>query len=68
LNPDQSEGSGILAGGDWVVGRTKMIDVYPGQDSLANSIRETSGAGLQKQSWPIHPMSNLLSYRFKTPL
>jgi hypothetical protein len=68
LNPDQPERSGILAGGDWIVDRTKMTDVYPGQDRLANIIGETSSAGLQKQSWSIHPMSNLLSYRSKTPL
>jgi hypothetical protein len=45
LNPDQSERSGILAGGNWIVDRTKMIDVYPAQDSLANIIRETSSNG-----------------------
>jgi len=49
LNPDQSEGSDILAGSNWIVDRTKMIDVYPGQDRLANIIRETSSAGLQNK-------------------
>lgn len=39
LNPDQSERSGILAGGNWIVDRPKIIDVYPAQDSLANILR-----------------------------
>ena len=45
MNPDQSERSGILAGGNWIVDRTKMIDVYPAQDSLANIICKTSSNG-----------------------
>jgi hypothetical protein len=27
---------GILAGGNWILDRTKIIDVYPVQDALAN--------------------------------
>lgn len=42
LNSDQSERSGILAGGNWIIDRPKIIDVYPAQDSLANILRETS--------------------------
>jgi sugar/nucleoside kinase (ribokinase family) len=45
LSPDQSERSGILAGGNWIVDRPKIIDVYRAQDSLANIIRETSSNG-----------------------
>jgi hypothetical protein len=37
--------SGILAGGNWIVDRTKIIDVYPVQDSLANILQETSSNG-----------------------
>jgi sugar/nucleoside kinase (ribokinase family) len=45
LNPAQSERRGILAGGNWIVDRPKIIDVYPVQDSLANILRETSSNG-----------------------
>jgi sugar/nucleoside kinase (ribokinase family) len=33
--------SGILAGGNWILDRTKIIDVYPAQDALANILAET---------------------------
>ena len=33
--------SGILAGGNWILDRTKIIDVYPVQDALANILAET---------------------------
>jgi len=39
LNPAQSERRGILAGGNWIVDRPKIIDVYPVQDSLANILQ-----------------------------
>jgi sugar/nucleoside kinase (ribokinase family) len=39
------ERSGILAGGNWIVDRTKIIDVYPAQDALANILQETSSNG-----------------------
>ena len=42
MNPAQSERRGILAGGNWIVDRPMIIDVYPVQDSLANILRETS--------------------------
>jgi len=45
LNPARSERRGILAGGNWIVDRPKIIDVYPVQDSLANILRETSSNG-----------------------
>jgi hypothetical protein len=32
--------SGILAGGNWILDRTKIIDVYPVQDALANILAE----------------------------
>ena len=37
--------SGILAGGNWILDRTKIIDVYPVQDALANILSETSCNG-----------------------
>ena len=36
---------GILAGGNWILDRTKIIDVYPAQDALANILGETSSNG-----------------------
>ena len=39
MNPAQSERRGILAGGNWIVDRPKIIDVYPVQDSLANILQ-----------------------------
>jgi hypothetical protein len=40
-----TERSGILAGGNWIVDRTKMIDCYPAQDALANIMQEASSTG-----------------------
>ena len=37
--PPESERRGILAGGNWIVDRPKIIDVYPVQDSLANILQ-----------------------------
>jgi sugar/nucleoside kinase (ribokinase family) len=37
--------NGVLAGGNWIVDRPKIIDVYPAQDALANILQETSGNG-----------------------
>ena len=37
--------NGILAGGNWILDRTKIIDVYPVQDALANILAETSCNG-----------------------
>jgi sugar/nucleoside kinase (ribokinase family) len=45
LNADSPERSGILAGGNWIVDRPKIIDIYPAQDALANILRETSSNG-----------------------
>jgi sugar/nucleoside kinase (ribokinase family) len=37
--------SGILAGGNWIVDKFKIIDVYPQEDALANILEETTGNG-----------------------
>ncbi len=37
--------NGILAGGNFILDRTKIIDVYPAQDALANILAETSCNG-----------------------
>jgi sugar/nucleoside kinase (ribokinase family) len=40
-----TERSGILAGGNWIVDRAKIIDLYPAQDALANILQETLSNG-----------------------
>jgi sugar/nucleoside kinase (ribokinase family) len=37
--------SGIIAGGNWIIDRLKIVDVYPEQDALANIISESVGNG-----------------------
>ncbi|HEY8965507.1 MAG TPA: carbohydrate kinase family protein [Candidatus Methylacidiphilales bacterium] len=37
--------SGILAGGNWIVDKLKLVDVYPQQDALANIVGESVGNG-----------------------
>lgn len=37
--------NGVIAGGNWIVDRPKIIDVYPAQDTLANILQETSSNG-----------------------
>ena len=40
-----SRRNGVLAGGSWVLDRTKIIDSYPAQDSLATILEEGSSNG-----------------------
>jgi sugar/nucleoside kinase (ribokinase family) len=42
---DSARRNGILAGGNWIVDRPKIIDLYPAQDTLANILQETSSNG-----------------------
>lgn len=37
--------NGILAGGNWLLDYTKIIDAYPAQDTLVNILGETSSNG-----------------------
>jgi sugar/nucleoside kinase (ribokinase family) len=37
--------SGILAGGNWIVDKLKIIDTYPQQDALANILSQSVGNG-----------------------
>jgi len=34
------ERAGIIAGGNWIIDHVKTVDVYPGQDALANILHE----------------------------
>jgi sugar/nucleoside kinase (ribokinase family) len=36
---------GVLAAGNWIIDHTKIIDVYPAQDTLCNVLSETDGNG-----------------------
>lgn len=37
--------SGILAGGNWIVDKLKVVDFYPQQDALANILAQSEGNG-----------------------
>ena len=37
--------SGILAGGNWIIDRVKMVDAYPGLEQLANIKSQHMGTG-----------------------
>ncbi|MDE3068048.1 MAG: carbohydrate kinase family protein [Verrucomicrobiota bacterium] len=37
--------SGILAGGNWIVDKLKLVDTWPQQDALANILSESVGNG-----------------------
>lgn len=43
--PSASKRRGILAGGNWIIDRVKLIDVYPGPETLANILSESQGTG-----------------------
>ena len=40
-----SKRSGILAGGNWIIDRVKMVDAYPGLEQLANIKSQHMGTG-----------------------
>jgi sugar/nucleoside kinase (ribokinase family) len=56
--------SGILAGGNWIVDHTKIIDVYPAQDALANILAETSSNG----GGPYNVLKDLVRLQAPFPL
>jgi len=37
--------NGIIAGGNWIVDRIKVIDRWPAQDALASILRQSTGSG-----------------------
>src|SRR5258706_8290525 len=41
----QAARRGLLAGGNWIVDRVKIIDVFPRPEQLANILSETQGTG-----------------------
>src|SRR5213596_956765 len=40
-----SAGSGVLAGGNWIIDQVKLIDVYPQPEQLANIGSQAQGTG-----------------------
>lgn len=40
-----SSRSGIVAGGNWIVDKLKVVDFYPQQDALANILSQSEGNG-----------------------
>jgi sugar/nucleoside kinase (ribokinase family) len=59
-----SRRNGVLAGGSWVLDRTKIIDFYPAQDALANILAETSSNG----GGPYNVLIDLARLRAPFPL
>ena len=48
--------SGIIAGGNWIIDRLKIVDIYPEQDALANIIRSRSATeAVPSTFWSISP-------------
>jgi len=45
MNAPINARSGLLAGGNWIVDKLKVIDVFPQQDALANILEESTGNG-----------------------
>ncbi|HVU27927.1 MAG TPA: carbohydrate kinase family protein [Verrucomicrobiae bacterium] len=55
---------GIVAGGNWIVDRVKVIDEWPAQDSLATIIKESDGNG----GCPYNVLKNLAKLNCGFPL
>jgi len=45
LDAQVNEKNGIVCAGNWVLGRVKIIDNWPGEGELADILEETSGLG-----------------------
>jgi sugar/nucleoside kinase (ribokinase family) len=56
--------SGILAGGNWIVDKLKLIDTYPHQDALANILSESIANG----GSPFNILIDLTNLGAKFPL
>jgi sugar/nucleoside kinase (ribokinase family) len=64
MNTKMSIGSGILAGGNWIVDKLKFIDAYPQEDALANIIFESTSNG----GSPFNVLIDLARLEAKFPL
>jgi sugar/nucleoside kinase (ribokinase family) len=56
--------NGVLAGGNWILDRTKIVDVYPAQDALANILGEASSNG----GGPFNALKDLARLQAPFPL
>ena len=56
--------SGILAAGNWIVDKLKVVDTYPQQDALANILSESVGNG----GSPFNVLVNLARLKAPFPL
>jgi sugar/nucleoside kinase (ribokinase family) len=56
--------NGVLAGGSWILDRTKIVDVYPAQDALANILGEASSNG----GGPFNALKDLARLQAPFPL
>ncbi len=41
----ENTGTGILAGGNWIIDNVKIVDVYPKEEKLANILKESTSNG-----------------------
>lgn len=55
---------GVLAGGNWIVDKLKIIDRYPQQDALSNILNESVGNG---GSWKPPSRWRALAWSATTP-
>lgn len=60
----QTSRHGILAGGNWIIDRVKVIDVYPSQERLANILSESLSHG----GAPFNVLKALNKMAFDFPL
>jgi sugar/nucleoside kinase (ribokinase family) len=56
--------SGIIAGGNWLIDRVKVIDAWPAQDTLATILSESRGNG----GGPYNVLKNLARLGARFPL
>ncbi|HEY1010221.1 MAG: carbohydrate kinase family protein [Daejeonella sp.] len=60
----ENTGTGILAGGNWIIDNVKLVDVYPKEEKLANILRESTSNG----GAPYNVLKALSKMGFRFPL
>jgi sugar/nucleoside kinase (ribokinase family) len=64
MSADPVSRSGVIAGGNWIVDHTKIIDSWPPEDSLVSILGESHGNG----GAPYNVLKNLSKLGVKFPL
>jgi len=64
MSLSESNRAGVIAGGNWIVDRVKMVDSWPPQDSLANIRSESQANG----GSPYNVLKNLSKLKATFPL